>query len=163
TFQGWDWARTCRYVSQTGYDGVEIAPFTLAEDVRQIDSGRRKEIASIAHGEGLEVVGLHWLLVSPKGLSITISDEPIRRETSDYVKALVDFCADVGGKVMVFGSPAQRRLPDPGGESVARQRFISGLLPALDRAAEAGITICIEPLPPPEADFILNLAEAKSI
>ena len=163
TFQGWEWEPTCRFVADTGYDGIEIAPFTLAEDVRQIDVARRREIRSVADSAGLEIVGLHWLLVSPNGLSMTCADGEVRRRTSEYVTALVEFCGDVGGRIMVFGSPAQRRIADGDTTEVASTRFLEALLPALDRAADLGVTICLEPLPPPEANFLLTLKEASDL
>ena len=163
TFQGWEWEPTCRYVAETGYDGIEIAPFTLAEDVRTLDSDARAQIRSTAERAGLEIVGLHWLLVSPKGLSVTSPDSAVRQATADYLLALVTFCADLGGKVMVFGSPAQRRIPDGETREAAAGRFLDSVRPALDRAAENGITICLEPLPPPEADFLLTLREAREL
>src|ERR1051325_10792386 len=104
TFQGWNWERTCRFVAETGYDAIEIAPFTLAEDVRTLNAEDRARIRQTAADSGLDIVGLHWLLVSPKGLSATSSDEAVRQATSDYLLALVEFCGDVGGKIMVFGS-----------------------------------------------------------
>src|SRR5205823_10024092 len=33
--------------------------------------------------------------------------------------------------------------------------------PAMDRAAEHGIAVCLEPLPSPEANLLLTLAEAR--
>lgn len=163
TFQGWDWEPTCRFVAETGYEGIEIAPFTLAEDVRQIDEARRTEIRLAAERAGLEIVGLHWLLISPKGLSVTTPDDEVRRRTGEYVVSLVDFCADLGGKVMVFGSPAQRRIAAGETSEIAAERFMVTLRPALDRAADRKVTICLEPLPPPEANFLLTLAEAAEV
>src|SRR5579872_50180 len=160
TFQGWEWDRSCAVIGELGYDGVEIAPFTLAPDVREIDTGRRAEIARAAGRAGLEIVGLHWLLVSPKGLSVTSDDESVRRETAAYLAALGDFCTDVGGRVLVLGSPAQRRLPASGGQSLAEERLSACLEPLLARAELRGLTVCLEPLPPPEADFVLTLREA---
>lgn len=167
TFQNWDWAETCHKVAELGYDGIEIAPFTLAEDARAISAHARKVYSDTAKRAGLEVVGLHWLLVSPKGLSVTSDDEAVRAETRDYLAALADFCADMGGKVMVLGSPAQRRLP-PGENPEARRklaadRLQAALLPALERAEKHGIVLCLEPLPGPEADFILTLREAVAL
>lgn len=163
TFQGWEWEPTCRYVAEVGYEGIEIAPYTLAEDVRALDSAARKAIRETAERAGLEIVGLHWLLVSPKGLSVTSPNENVRRETTGYLHSLVEFCGDIGGKIMVFGSPGQRRIAEGETAEIAAERFLSCLRPALDRAAERGITLCLEPLPPPEANFMLTLAEAAAL
>jgi sugar phosphate isomerase/epimerase len=167
TFQGWAWADTCRQVAELGYDGIEVAPYTLAEDVRSLGPQARRTIADTARQAGLEIVGLHWLLVSPKGLSVTTDDAGVRAETTDYLAALVDFCHDLGGHVMVLGSPAQRRLP-PGNSAqeradLAAQRLQACLKPALERAAAHDIVLCLEPLPPPDADFILTLRQAVDL
>jgi sugar phosphate isomerase/epimerase len=168
TFQGWDWKAACDETARCGYSAIEIAPFTLAPDVRDISAETRKQIAAYATSVGLEITGLHWLLVSPKGLSITGDDPAIRLETSNYLKALVEFCSDVTGYTMVLGSPAQRRLPEAISDEVnssalAEQRLIDVLSPALDRALELGVTLCLEPLPAPEADFVLTLRDAVAI
>ena len=163
TFQGWEWEPTCREAAETGYTGIEIAPFTLAEDVRALGPGERAVIRSTADRHGLRIVGLHWLLVSPKGLSVTSPDTAVRQAASDYLLALVKLCADLGGEVMVFGSPAQRRIPEGETSEVAAVRLLNCLGPALDAASAGNITICLEPLPPPEADLLLTLAEARDL
>ena len=163
TFQGWDWAETCNKAAELGYDGIEIAPFTLAEDVRQLSNHARKVYRQTAFRSGLDVVGLHWLLVSPKGLSLTSRDDSIRLETSNYLEALVDFCADMGGKIMVLGSPAQRRVPEGDSRSEVESRFLKTLEPAIRRLDKHNITLCLEPLPTPESDFILTLEEATAL
>lgn len=170
TFQGWKWEQTCRQVAELGYSAIEVAPFTLANDVRMLGQHERKATAATAKRLGLNIVGLHWLLVSPKGLSLTTNDQQVRKETADYLCHLVDLCADLQGKIMVLGSPAQRRLPsspDPMNQdstlALAISRLEEALIPALNRAEKAQITLCLEPLPPPEADFITNLKEAVGI
>ena len=164
TFQSQDWAQTCHAVAAYGYQGIEVAPFTLAEDVRDISAAARREYANTAKREGLDVVGLHWLLVSPKGLSVTDADPAVRERTARYLVDLVTFCADLGGAVLVLGSPAQRRLPTSvapdAARGVAMDRLQSCIEPALETAQQHGITLCLEPLPAPEADFILTLQDA---
>ena len=110
-----------QFAAETGFHGVEIAPFTLADSVTEISQERRKKIREAAKKAGVEIVGLHWLLVSPKGLYMNTLDESIRKKTFDYFCDLIEFCGDIGGSVMVFGSPAQRNVPDgvpvgPGGD-----------------------------------------------
>ncbi len=167
TFQSQDWAETCHAVAALGYQGIEVAPFTLAEDVRDISASARREYANTAKREGLDVVGLHWLLVSPKGLSVTDGDTAVRERTARYLADLVTFCADIGGAVLVLGSPAQRRLPTDVAPDAARRvaidRLQSCLEPVLETAWQNAITLCLEPLPAPEADFILTLQEATDI
>ena len=163
TFQGWDWAETCAAVAEHGYDGIEIAPFTLAEDVRALSSHARKALHDTAKRCGLKVVGLHWLLVSPKGMSLTTHDESVRTQTSDYLAGLVDFCADLGGKILVLGSPGQRRIPSGDKIQNVEARFLDALAPAIKRSEMHEISLCLEPLPAPEADFILTLDQARTL
>src|SRR5947207_15694866 len=98
TFGDWSWERICRLVAETGYDGIELAPFTFGPTVEEIGVERRREIARVSREHGLEVVGLHWLLVSQPGLHINAPDPALRRRTTEYLRALVQFCGDVGGR-----------------------------------------------------------------
>jgi D-psicose/D-tagatose/L-ribulose 3-epimerase len=157
------WAETCHLTAQAGYDAIEVAPFTLAADVREISPQARKIYADTARRAGLAIIGLHWLLVSPKGLSLTSGDEMIHAATARYLADLVDFCADLGGGIMVLGSPAQRRIPAGDASDVAAERLMTALYPALVRAHQHNVTLCLEPLPAPEADLVLTLAQAAAL
>jgi D-psicose/D-tagatose/L-ribulose 3-epimerase len=159
TFGDWPWERVCRFVAETGYDGIEIAPFTFAPSVTEVSAERRRQIRSAAADAGLEIVGLHWLLASPKGLHIHSKDAALRQKTVDYLRALVDFAGDLGAPVMIFGSPAQRRLEDGDleGAWARTQDSFRQVLPTLEAR---GVTLCQESLPAPESDFILSAADA---
>ncbi len=135
----------------------------MAKDVRDISSHARRVYRGTAERSGLQVVGLHWLLVSPPGLSLTTPDDALRTETAAYLAALVDFCADLGGKTLVLGSPNQRRIADGETARTATARLVRSLEPALARCQTHGLTLCLEPLPAPEADLILTLEEARSV
>ncbi len=163
TFGDMEWAETCAQIASFGYEGVELAPFTLAADVRDISSRERQAYRQTAQRVGLEIVGLHWLLVSPAGLSLTSPDDAVRAHTASYLASLADFCADMGGTVLVLGSPKQRRISEGETIDTALNRLQTALQPALERAALHNLTLCLEPLPPPEADLILTLEDAVNV
>jgi len=109
---------------------------------------------------GLEIVGLHWLLVKPEGLYINHPDHDIRMRTRRHLEDLVHLCADLGGGVMVVGSPKQRSVVEGLTHEQARD-LARQTLGAVTRVAEQhGITLCLEPLGPAETDFINTAAEA---
>ena len=111
-FTDWPIEEVFDYAADLGYAAVEIAPFTLADSVKDIPASRRAQIRAAAERAGVEIAGLHWLLASPDGLYITHPDPAIYRRTRAYFKELVQFCGDLGGQVMIIGSPMQRNLQE---------------------------------------------------
>jgi len=161
---GLTWAEQCRIVSEAGYAGIEVAAFTLVKkDELEIIPTARKEMVSTMKKAGLECVGLHWLLAPhPEGLHFTTPDAAVRQKTVVYLDALIDFCGDLGGSYMIFGSPKQR---DTKGISVeqAKKYFADGLAAVADHAQQRGIEILIEPLGKRTTDVINTLAEASEM
>ncbi len=111
TFEGWDHARVCAQVAELGYQGLEIAPFTLAPRIGDVTANQRRDLRNAAEACGLHIIGLHWLLAKTEGLQLTAADPAVRRRTADYLVELAHAARDLGGDLMVFGSPAQRRIP----------------------------------------------------
>lgn len=109
-FKGWTIDKVFDYASQLGYDGVELAPFTLGETAAEISAAERKRISKAAGRTGIEIVGLHWLLVKPEGLYINHPDAEVRKKTQNYLIEVINLCGDLGGKVLVHGSPNQRTV-----------------------------------------------------
>lgn len=162
-FENWPWDRICDFAREIGYHGIEVAPFTLAERAEEVSAQRRKELRSAAEGRGLQIIGLHWLLVKPPGLYITHPDPAVRKRTSDYFVQLVHLCADLGGAVMVLGSPKQRsRMP---GVKLAQcfDYAVEVFRPCLDHAAKRGVTLAIEPLTSKETDFLTCAADGVEL
>jgi len=157
------WPAVCAAIAAAGYDGVEVAPYTLAEDVRRIRLDERTELRRAAHDAGLEVVGLHWLLVKPEGLHLCHPDKAVRARTQEYLCRLADFCADIGGRTMVFGSPKQRGTTagaTPKQAWMYAREVFTGMLPTLE---ERKVTVCFEPLSTEETDFVNTAAEGKRL
>jgi sugar phosphate isomerase/epimerase len=157
-FQNWNLEETFEFIGRTGYDAVEIAPFTIAKSVIDISAQKRAEIKSLAARNHIAISGIHWVLVQTEGLHLTHPDASVRQKTGRYFCELVEFCADLGGKIIVVGSPKQRNL-EPGIAFEQGWEWATAVFrDAVMRAEQRGVTICFEPLAPSETNFI-NTAE----
>jgi len=161
-FEGWSLAKTFRYVKQLGYDGIEIAPFTIAGNVEKVSKEKRNEIRKEANENKLEVVGTHWVLVTTdKNLNLFNKTGETNKEAINYLKEVVKFTGEIGGKIVVFGSPKQRSVPS---REIFNQAWNSAVLAFKeigDFAKNEGITVCIEPLSREQTNFINNVREAN--
>ncbi len=163
-FEKWPFADACRAIRKIGYTGIEIAPFTLAEKPSDVTASQRAECRGVMQAEGLEFVGLHWLMVSPPGLHVTTPDAGLRRRGWEHIRDLIDLCADLGpGGVMVFGSPKQRATTGGSTREEATRRMAEGLAAAAPHAESRGVTILLEALPIGQCDVVQSLEEASGI
>lgn len=162
-FEGWTLDRTCQAVKQMGYEGIELAPFTLAPLITDLPDWRRREVRQTIEDAGLSTIGLHWLLARTEGFHLTHPDPAVRRATAHYLVSLAEATHDLGGTLMVLGSPKQRNLL-PGVDY--HQAFdhaaevLSACMPAI---GAVGVTLCLEPLAPSETDFLNSIAQADDL
>ena len=150
----------CEYAAKLGYDGLEIAPYTLSEEPHRMGAARIAAARAAAEDAGIAVTGLHWLLVKPAGLSISSKDPKIRERTIDVMLALIDTCAELGGKYLVHGSPQQRRLEAGETRAAAMARAQESFAAVAERAHKAGVVYCIEALAAESTPLINTLEEA---
>jgi sugar phosphate isomerase/epimerase len=163
TFEGWEHSRVCDCVASLGYQGLELAPFTLAPRITDVTAQQRRELRQQAEAAGLTIIGLHWLLARTEGLQLTSPDPAVRAATARYLVELARCCADLGGSLMVFGSPAQRRIPARATREQAAEWAVDTFRRAAPGFAETGVCLCLEPLSPPEADFLNTAAEGVAL
>lgn len=162
-FENWDFEDVCKSAKAIGYDGLEIAPFTLAPLITCVSIARRAELKRIMADNGLECIGLHWLLAKTEGFYLTTPDTNVRQKTLDYLKELVKCTHDLGGSIMVFGSPKQRDLL-PGGSPEQALGFAEDVFSRLTQSLEnAGVTLCLEPLAPSETNFLNTIDQANEL
>lgn len=163
-YQDWSFHDACKSMRAAGYTGIEIAPFTLAERPADISLAERKQYRGIISSEGLQFVGLHWLMVAPKGLHVTTPDNELRAKGWQHIRDLIDLCADLGERgVMIFGSPKQRSTADGSTVAEATGRFVEGLASVAEHAMERRVTLLVEALPADQCDVVGSLAEAVEI
>ncbi len=168
-FQNLAFAETCEQIRALGYEGLEIAPFTLGENAADLTRDERDKLRQSMRDEGVSFVGLHWLLAGPPGLQATTRDESTRRRTWDYVHSLIDLSGDLADQatdkdvVMVFGSPKQRSAVDGISADEAVRILVQELAAAAPHAESRGVTILLEPLSRDQTDVVTTLAEAAAI
>ena len=162
-FEGWELGRVCRFVKGLGYDGLELAPFTLAPTITELSADRRRELRVMVEDSGLATIGLHWLLAKTEGLHLTHPDAAVRRRTADYLRALGEATRDLGGRLMVLGSPKQRNLLPGITLGTASEYAAEVLAEALPTLGAAGVELCLEPLAPSETNFLNTIAQANEL
>jgi D-psicose/D-tagatose/L-ribulose 3-epimerase len=155
--------RQCAYAAKLGYDGLEIAPYTLSEEPHRMGAAQIAAARAAADDAGIAVTGLHWLLLRPAGLSISARDAQVRQKTVDVMLALIDQCAELGGRYLVHGSPQQRRVDAGDTREAATARAQECFARAAERAEKAGVVYCIEPLAADQTPLINTLAEAAAL
>ena len=148
TFVDWPQDKIAKFVADCGYKAIEIAPFTISQFVTDVPKKRREKIRRAYEDANLQVAGLHWILSKTEGFHLTSPDKKIRKATAQYLCDLAEFCSDLGGDIMIFGSPKQRDLLD----GITREQgmawateVLKETMPTMDKY---GVTIAMEPLGP---------------
>jgi sugar phosphate isomerase/epimerase len=148
-------------IKEIGYEGVEIAPFTLQENPLEINEDDAERCINAAKSADIEIVGLHWLMAKTEGLHLTHPNQDMRRAATEYLKKLTKLTAQMGGTVMVLGSPQQRNLEPGTVYEDAFARAVTVIREVCDLARELGVTLAMEPLSPVETSFLASCQEAR--
>jgi len=155
--------RQCEYAAKLGYDGLEVAPYTFSDEPHRLGSAQLASARAAAKDAGIAITGLHWLLVKPAGLSISTRDDAVRRKTLDVMFALVEQCAELGGRYLVHGSPQQRRVDAGDTRAAALARAQECFAAVAECAGKAGVVYCVEPLGADQTPLVNTLEEAAKL
>ena len=85
-FEGWTIDESIRFVAETGYDAIEIAPFTLSQYVTEVPVAERHRIRAVADDNGIEISAVHWVLIKTEGMYMTHTDPAVRRSSGIYCR-----------------------------------------------------------------------------
>lgn len=163
TFCDWPLPKALQFAVDAGYQGWEVAPFMLTDNIYEFSQAERQQYRQSVESAGIPIIGLHWLLAKTEGLHLTRADSEMQKRTSDYLCELARLCRDLGGQVMVLGSPQQRNLAE--GQSMDEAmanaaKVIKAAVPVLE---ECDVQIALEPLGPVEGDFLNTAAEGREL
>jgi len=162
-YENTEWSEQCRLIAEAGYTGIEVAPFAISADLASVPVSVFEGMKQEAERHGLEIMGLHWLLAKTTGLYLTSPDPAIRKATAEYLMLLARACRQLGGHIMVFGSPQQRSLL-PGISKQQAAEFAADVFrQAAPAFADNEVVLCLEPLTAKETDFINTCDEAMEI
>jgi len=148
-------------IADIGYQGVEIAPFTLQSNPLNLSESDADRCRTAAEKVGLEVVGLHWLMAETEGLHLTHTDPSILDATKDYLIHLGKLTARMNGSILVLGSPQQRNLLPGVSYEEAFERAVSLMKEVCLEIEGDGVAFAIEPLAKVETDFLSSCEQGR--
>ncbi len=163
TFEGWEHSRVCSRIVELGYTGLEMAPFTLAPRITDVTAARRSELRRQAEAAGVRIIGLHWLLAKTEGFHVTSADPVIRKRTGEYLAEMATAAADLGGDILVFGSPFQRNIPEGYTRDQADDFLLDTLSHCLPALEQSRVYLCLEPLTTAETNYMNTAAEGAAL
>jgi sugar phosphate isomerase/epimerase len=131
--------------------------------ITDVSKARRSELRRTAEASGLKIIGLHWLLAKTIGFQLTSPDADVRRQTGLYLAELAKACRDLGGDILVLGSPQQRRIPEGATHAVAEEYAADTISHSLKSFEENEVFLALEPLSPKEADFLQTAESAVNL
>ncbi len=149
--------------AELGYHGIELAPFTLTQDVQGYPVEEQKKLARYAGDRGIELMGLHWLLRAPEGLHLTSREPAVLKKTLDFFKKLIEISVNTGAKVLTLGSPQQRSYSAEDTKPEATERAVELFGKLTPELESEGLYLCLEPLESDFTNFITRTSEAVQI
>ncbi len=125
---------------RAGYDYIELTVTNVVPEVSDADFGMLKKKLST-----LSVRPEAWRRFIPSTLPVVGPAVDFNKVT-EFVKITLRRIAELGGCVVVFGSPRARNIPEGFPRETAYSQLVQFLQTAADEAAKNDITIVIEPI-----------------
>ena len=139
--------------------GVEVAPGKIGPRPAELTDEAVERYRAFWNERGIEIVAMQALLFGTNDLAL-FQGESSRRALRDYLVRIVRLGGLLGARVLVFGSPKNRRI-----EALSESDVMKIAVPFFREvgaiAQDRGTCVCIEPNPPAYgADWITNAKEA---
>ncbi|MBQ0070877.1 MAG: TIM barrel protein, partial [Spirochaetales bacterium] len=155
--------KQCEITLASGLEGIEIAPFTIADESYRFPSTLASSLKRTLDDFGLGFAGLHWLLTKPDGLLLTSKDAKKRQESLDFLLRLAEFSDRMGGGVMTLGGPKQRAAVDGVSVSEANAYLNEVFVEFGERTKGYVSRLAIEALSGDQTDVVNTFEEGRRI
>jgi D-psicose/D-tagatose/L-ribulose 3-epimerase len=160
-----DFKSGCQLISKHGYTGIEIAPFTIFSNQYELDNLnflKINQIKSVLKKNNLQFVGFHWLFSGFSGFHLFSSDSKVREKTYNHLKKLINLVGELGGGVLILGSPEERKILNMSVEK-AERILVERLKELSSHLKNNGAMILLEALPRKYTNIINTLEQAKNM
>ena len=142
--------------------GVEIAPTKIWKSPLTAADGEIESYRNFWQSREIQIVAMQALLYGRPDLTI-FQDAQKRRETFEYISGMIQLGSKLGARVLVFGSPKNRRIDDLKLEE-AGEIALSFFYDLGEVAAKHGVMFCIEPNPTAyNCNFITNSSQGLEL
>ena len=150
-------------LKERGLSRVEIAPTKYFPEIEAATPDQIRAVKARFAAAKLTVVGFQSLLFGQPDLKV-FAEREVTDRTIDYLGVLAKLCSDLGGQVMVFGSPKNRQVPAEMTKDDAWRAAVDFFWKAGQRCHEHGVTLVIEPNPVQyHCNFITNVEQAARL
>lgn len=141
--------------------GIEIAPSIIWQEPIKINLREIDKFNKLLEAYNIDLVGFHSLLFTRPKLEF-FKDKDARKKTISYINELIDKCADLNGKKLVYGSPNSRKTRDKKYDDCVKQ-IIEDFTIIAEHAKAKDQFFCIEPLDKNTTEFISSFEEGGDI
>lgn len=155
-------AEAARQLKAAGVKYIELAPTKQWPDLTQAPTAEVAAYRRFWEDQDFAVVALQAILFGQPDLKL-FADDATRARTLDYLDATFQLAADLGAKVLVFGSPKNRLRGDLS-PADALDTATTFFAEAGRRAHAADVVLCIEPNAPQYGcDFVTTAREGHEL
>ena len=155
-----------KQTNDLGFGAAELVAPLLGSDPLSIPAAARQEMRQAFVEAGVKFAGFHWALLGANTAArrVHLTDPTAKSENVAWLIGLAQLCHDLGGGVIVVGSPKQRNIA-----AVPGLDYETGFAAAVDTfqtvAAQmpADVTYAVEQLDRGETDFLTEFAEAQRL
>lgn len=155
--------RSAGIAAELGYRGIEVVATTLSDAPLAMGQSETFKFRDAAKAEGVEIIGLHWLLAGMEGAYLTNPDDAVRSHTVDTIERLMRLTDDIGGKLVVHGSPKQRDILDGVSYPKAFATAVDVYQRVMNRASSVDVAVCFEQLSTSDTTFLTTLPELNDL
>jgi sugar phosphate isomerase/epimerase len=134
-------------MQQYGFQGLEIAPTKVFANPLETAEDDLKSYKKYCHDRGIRIVAMQSLLFGHPDLTLFDSPEK-HEEIIAYLTGILRFGSILGAEIAVFGSPANRRIPETMNPAEA-EKIAEDFFYTMGKIAQKfDIYFCIESNPP---------------